>query len=241
MKLNLFELFREMDIIWRVVSGLAVTAICGFLVKSVKVISKRINEMKNFIEEYNKTTQDKKDYASYRKTKILFVYDNQAQAIPDMYRDAKKSKKIYGLTNHGKIFIDSSQGIAILKNPKKDVKILLQNPTSQAAANRADELKRRAFVLNIKAHIKELDAHSHILYGLHDKTLRTVAYIFDNVLYLLFAPKSKYAADCHVWKVGKGSYLYECILNQFEDLWESPDTEVWRKEEKISPIKNIPQ
>ena len=159
-----------------------------------------------------------------RKSKILYIFDDEDKAKEEIYKDAVKSKKIYAfLTRSSCFFADTNNKYNdLLKSEKIDGKFLFVNPDSQYANDRAKEINILPNQLAAPiAVMKKINTKfENIKFELHDESIRFKFFIFDNIMYLYFKTKENASTKTQIYKIGSKSYLFKSFSQQFDDYWE---------------------
>jgi len=206
---RIVELFGAVEFSLDVLSSIVAVILCGLVTVLVKWIKKIINNTKTF--------------TVYRKSKILYVYDNREDAIRHMFDDAEKSKIIYAITNNANIITDRDNKINSMLRTKRDIKILLNDPDSESAKERDRFLGTEdGYLYHINIVIEKLKKYKdnkNIKYALHDENLPMATYIFNDVLYLFMGAYNAENENSQVWRIGSGSGFYIDIYEYFHILW----------------------
>jgi hypothetical protein len=159
-----------------------------------------------------------------RKSKILYIYENESEAKKDIYKRAKASKKIYAFVTRSTCeFAETNTKYnKLLRTEFKDIRFLFVRPESQYAKDRGDEIN--IFPEQVVSPIKVMDGicqkYDNVKFALHDESIRLKFFIFDDVMYLYFKTKEEASTNTQIFKVGKESYLFRALSQQFNDYWE---------------------
>ena len=164
--------------------------------------------------------------ANIQKSEILQVYESERLAANDICADAKDSKIMYVYTFTGNIFFDfrANEIPQLLRTKQGDIRFILLHPDSPDVEKRAREINQNAeeFVAQLNSAISTINnfQNNNIKLALTDELMRIKFHIFDNVIYLGFRIIGKVSAQTQMYRIGKDSYLYKALLEQFNDLWE---------------------
>jgi|GEM_PF-5395824 len=161
----------------------------------------------------------------YQKSKIMYIYENQAKADKHILEDAKQSNKIYILAFYETPLSDvTSEWNKLLKTKNGDIKILYSNPNGICSEKRINELNisiTSEIVNSYSEGIKILQKNNNsIKLSFFDEFIRFKFFIFDDVMYLGFRLKHESSDNLQIYKINKDSYLYKAFLEQFNDYWE---------------------
>lgn len=160
---------------------------------------------------------------------IQNVYKNRKESKLDMDADYEKSNSIRVITNRGFPFSDPSysENSPHVSSVKK-VKILLLNPYSESAKNRASEIikmdksgwRLEHFQRDIINSAKKLDDHDNIEVKFHAEPSVFRLVLLDNSGYLSGFLRKYFGRDCPVYKFMAGTFLYNLFDKYFDSIWE---------------------
>ena len=214
--MNLTALFNNNVFLTGVASGIVASAVFWILTKLLRLS----------IEFF----QNQDVLNVWINSKIRYVYKNQEQAMTDILRIAGESDKIYVFAGFASTWTATKSDLRPLLSQKRPIqmKFLIFGRESKAAENRAKELVDAGFIeksftenytSEIKTSIDVLKTYRHIDLALHDEPSRFRLYIFDNVMYVGFKLKEKHASKLQIFKIKKGSKLYDAFSQYFDDIW----------------------
>ena len=208
---EVMELFSDNNYLLGIYSGLTVALLIYLFGKLLRFV--KINILnKNIINVWF-------------KSKILYVFTKSSEDTRSaIYNDAKASKIIYAFACNPSVFTDMrNKFFDLLKKDNCDFRFLFSDPDSKFVKKRENELIRYALADHIRVTIKTLEneskRNSNVKFALHNEQLRIGFFIFDDVMYLYFRLKGKLSSDSQIYKIGKESYLYKNIFEQFDDFW----------------------
>ena len=211
--MNDFFVNPENNFFIGILSGLGVALILYVLGKLIKLLKK-------FLVNFRRIHVSS-------KSKILYIYDSFEEAEDQMYKDAKNSKKILIYACRDVMFTEATNKMyELLKKDDCDIRLLLADPDSEAIKKRAGEigLPMPSALAPVKASIAVVkglqDEYSSIKLETYDDILRIRYYIFDESVFLGFGLKNKRSIQTQVYRIGSESIIYQCLVDQFEDLWE---------------------
>ena len=159
---------------------------------------------------------------------VLRVYESEEAATNDMYCDAVASNKILVYSLKGNVFFSNpiSKMRSLLSEKKGDLRFIFLDSESPCVKRRKQELEnvydgkiREDIETTVDRVMSLQQRNPDVKLALTDDLMRIKFHIFDDALYLGFRINGKVSAQTQMYKIGKDSFLYKALCEQFEDFW----------------------